>query len=131
MSRRADFLLSQKVMRLATTNQRGEPHVVPVWYMYRNDTVYIGTNTKTIKAQNIAHKKTVAFCVDEGVRAPIYGIMGRGQARLILDHTEVSKLAKQILMRYFDDIMVPSAQELYNDTDCIIAIRVDSLIEWS
>ena len=54
MSRRAEiFLEEQKVLRLATVDGSGEPHVVPVWYLYRNSAVYIGTNTRTIKARNV------------------------------------------------------------------------------
>lgn len=131
MSRRVDFLRHQKIMRLATTDEHGKPHVVPVWYMYDDNIIYIGTNTRTVKARNVKRTKTAAFCVDEGVRAPIYGIMGRGPARLIVDPAQVGSLAERILMRYYTDIRQEAAQTLYKDTDCIIAIRVDSIIEWS
>ena len=131
MSRRVDFLQHQKIMRLATTDEHGKPHVVPVWYMYDDNTIYIGTNTRTVKARNVKHTKTAAFCVDEGVRAPIYGIMGRGPARLILDPAHVGSLAERILMRYYTDIHQEAAQALYKDTDCVITIRVDSVTEWS
>lgn len=131
MCRRVNFLRNQKIMRLATSDDHGVPHVVPVWYLYDDDTVYIGTNTRTVKVKNVKRTKTAAFCIDEGVRAPIYGIMGRGPAWLILDPIRVGDLAKRILVRYYADIHEKAAQTLYRDTDCIIAIRVDHITEWS
>ena len=33
MSKLDDFLKSQKILRLATIDDKGNPHVVPVWYL--------------------------------------------------------------------------------------------------
>ena len=131
MSRRGDFLRDGKVLRLATVDGGGAPHVVPVWYIYEGGTIYVGTNTRTKKAQNVAATGTAAFCVDEGVRSPLYGVMGRGDARLLTDTGEVGPMALRILARYFDDVSVKEAQALYKDTDCIIAVRADSLTDWT
>lgn len=129
MGRRREFLAGEKVLRLATVSADGTPHVVPVWYMYRDGAVYVGTNTRTAKARNVARTGRAAFCVDEGVHSPLYGVMGRGRARLITD--DVGGLARDILLRYFDTMRDGSAAELYRDTDCIIEIVPDGLIEWS
>ena len=43
------FLRSQRVLRLATIDSSGDPHIVPVWYIYANDKFYVGTNTETQK----------------------------------------------------------------------------------
>ncbi len=126
-----EFLRGQKILHLATADQHGMPHVVPVWYMYRGDTIYIGTNTRTAKAVNIRRSHQAAFCVDKGIRSPLYGIMGKGAAALITDRDTVRETAQAILLRYFDSIQDPSAQSLLEDTDCIIAIQVQGLSQWS
>ncbi|HET7345381.1 MAG TPA: pyridoxamine 5'-phosphate oxidase family protein, partial [Nitrososphaeraceae archaeon] len=69
-----EFLRSQKILRLATIDPSGNPHIVPVWYMYANKKFYIGTNTKTKKAKNIKKNSKVSFCVDTGIKSP--GIFG-------------------------------------------------------
>ena len=131
MSKRIEFLKKQKILHLATIDKTGTPHIVPVWYMYSTNKIYIGTNTKTEKAKNIKTSKKVSFCVDVGVNAPnIFGVMGQGTAKLIKDTNTVSRLAKKILLRYFKDLNNKSAQEILDDTDCIIEIMPKKYAAW-
>ena len=125
------FLKSQKILRLATIDSTGVPHIVPVWYMYWNDKFYVGTNTRTRKARNIRTNPKVSFCVDVGVRSPdIVGVMGTGRAKIILKKDLVGSLAKKILLRYFTNMKNKSAQQLFEQTDCIIQITPRKVTEW-
>ena len=131
MSKQTEFLKKQKILHLATVDKTGTPHIVPVWYMYSTNKIYIGTNTKTEKAKNIKTHKKVSFCVDVGVNSPsIFGVMGQGTAKLIKDTDTVSRLAKKILLRYFKDLKNKSAQEILDDTDCIIEIMPKKYAIW-
>ncbi len=128
MQRRDDFLRKGLVVRLATAEDAG-PHIVPVWYMYENGRFYIGTNSKTRKARNVRRNANVGFCVDKGVNAPdIYGVAGQGRARLIED-SGVKEIGKRIILRYFDG-MTKAAQELLDDTDCIIEVTPVRMWKW-
>ena len=132
MSKKDEFLKSQKVLRLATIDKNKTPHIAPVWYLYSGKKIYIGTNTRTLKAKNAKKNKHVAFCVDTGINAPnIYGVMGQGEAKLILDKSKVKTIAKKILLRYFKTIENKSAKELLDDTDCIIQIIPSKFSVWS
>ncbi len=125
------FLKSQKILRLATIDSSGDPHIVPVWYMYANDKFYVGTNTKTRKAKNIKKNSKVSFCIDIGIRSPdIIGVMGTGRAKLILKTGIVKAIAKKILLRYFTSLKNKSAQELLDQTDCIIEIIPKEVTDW-
>ena len=125
------FLNSQKILRLATIDKSGNPHIVPVWYMYQNKKIYIGTNTETLKAKNIEKNSKVAYCVDVGINSPdIIGVMGVGKAKLILQKTKVKTIAKKILRRYFTDLQNKSAQQLLRDTNCIIEIIPKKVTTW-
>ena len=131
MSKQTEFLKKQKILHLATVDKTGTPHIVPVWYMYSAKKIYIGTNTKTEKAKNIKTHKKVSFCVDVGVNSPsIFGVMGQGTTKLIKDTDAVSRLAKKILLRYFKDLKNKSAQEILDDTDCIIEIMPKKYAVW-
>ena len=131
MSKQNEFLKKQKILHLATVDNTGTPHIVPVWYMYSRDKIYVGTNTKTEKAKNNKTNQKVSFCVDIGINAPdIFGVMGRGNAKLIKDDTTVSKLAKKILLRYFKSLNNKSAKEILDDTDCIIEIMPKKYSVW-
>ena len=132
MSKRDNFLKSQKVLRLATVDKKITPHIVPVWYMYSSKKIYIGTNTRTKKVKNIRKNKNVAFCVDVGIQSPdIYGVNGQGSANLILDRIRVEKIATKILLRYFKNMKDKSAMELLEDTDCVIEIIPKKFVQWN
>ena len=132
MNRRDEFLRSQKILRLATVGCDGQPHIVPVWYRFYAKKFHIGTNTKTQKARNLNRNTKVSFCVDTGINSPdIFGVMGQGNANLILEDHKVKKITKKILLRYFDSLEVRVAVELLNDTDCIIEIIPEKLTVWS
>ena len=129
--KKSEFLKSQKILRLATIDNKKNPHLVPVWYEFKDNKFYVGTNTRTKKAKNIKKNPKVSFCVDVGVRSPdIFGVMGIGKAKLILEKNQVSFIAKRILKRYFKSLKVKSAQELLNDTNCIIEIPPRKTIVW-
>ena len=126
-----EFLKSQKILRLATIDTSGNPHIVPVWYMYINNKFYVGTNTRTKKAKNIKKNPKVSFCVDIGIKSPdIFGVMGVGRAKLILKTEIVKQLAEKILFRYFKNLENKSAQKLLNQTDCIIEITPKKVTDW-
>ena len=131
MSKQNEFLKKQKILHLATIDKTGMPHIVPVWYMYSAKKIYVGTNTNSQKAKNVKLHKKLRFCVDIGINAPdIFGVMGRGNAKLIKDDTTVSKLAKKILLRYFKSLNNKSAKEILDDTDCIIEIMPKKYSVW-
>ena len=131
MSKKDEFLKNQKILHLATVDKAGMPHIIPVWYMYMSKKIFIGTNTKTEKAKNVKNHKKVSFCVDVGVNSPnIFGVMGKGNAKLIKEKTTVSRLAKKILLRYFKSLEGKSAKELLDDTDCIIEIVPKEFSVW-
>ncbi len=126
-----DFIRKQKILRIATIDENGNPHIVPVWYSFINNRFYIGTNTRTTKARNIKHNSKVSFCIDIGIKSPeIFGVMGIGKAKLILENKRVKTIAKKILRRYFKSLKNNSAQHLLEDTDCIIKIIPKKTVNW-
>ena len=131
MSKLIEFLKKEKILHLATIDEKNTPHIVPVWYLYSAKKIYVGTNTKTQKAKNIKIHKKVSFCVDVGVNAPnIFGVMGKGTAKLLKEKIIVNKIAKKILLRYFKSLDNKSAKELLEDTDCIIEILPKEFSNW-
>jgi len=131
MLRIKEFLKSQKMMHLATIDDSGNPHIVPVWYMYVNDKFYIGTNTSTRKAKNIKKNPRVSICIDTGIKSPdIFGVKIVGRAKLIFKIDIVELIATKILLRYFKSLKNKSAQQLLNQTNCIIEITSKNITSW-
>ena len=131
MSKLTEFLKNEKILHLATIDDKCTPHIIPVWYLYSMKKIYVGTNTRTRKAKNIKVHKKVSFCVDVGVNAPnIFGVMGKGTAKLLREKSIVNRVAKRILLRYFKTLENKSARELLEDTDCIIEITPKEISNW-
>ena len=131
MSKLIEFLKKEKILHLATIDEKNTPHIVPVWYLYNTRKIYVGTNTRTQKAKNIKVHKKVSFCVDVGINAPdIFGVMGKGTAKLLKEKSTVNRIAKKILLRYFKSLENKSAKELLEDTDCIIEILPKEFSNW-
>ena len=128
---REKFLKTEKILRLSTIDDEGNPHIVPVWYAYIGKKFYVGTNTSTKKAKNLKKNKKVSFCIDVGINAPnIYGVMGNGSAKLILEKTKVTNYTKKILSRYYKTLQNKAAQELLDDTNCVIEITPKKFSQW-
>ena len=131
MPKRDEFLKKQKILRLATLDNKDNPHIVPVWYLFNSKKLYIGTNSKTEKAKNVKNNSKVSFCVDVGINSPdIFGVMGQGIGKLIIEKNEVARIEKIILLRYFNTLDDKSAKELLEETDCIIEITPKEYSVW-
>ena len=131
MSKRDEFLKKQKILHLATLDNKGNPHIIPVWYLFNSKKLYIGTNSKTEKAKNVKNNSKVSFCVDVGINSPdIFGVMGQGVGKLIIEKNEVARIEKIILLRYFNTLDDKSAKELLEETDCIIEITTKEYSVW-
>ncbi|MGH1568587.1 MAG: pyridoxamine 5'-phosphate oxidase family protein [Nitrosopumilus sp.] len=132
MNKRDEFLKEQKILHLSTIGKNKTPHISPVWYRYSGKKFHIGTNTNRQKIKNLEKNNRVSFCVDVGINAPnIFGVMGQGNANLILENAKVKSIAKKILLRYFKSLENKSAKELLDDTDCIIEIIPDKVTVWN
>ena len=132
MNKRDEFLKIQKILRLSTIDKSNFPHITPVWYMFNDEKIYIGTNTKNQKIKNIEKNNHVSFCVDVGVNSPdIYGVMGQGIANIILEIPRVRTIAEKILLKYFKTLEDKSAKELLEDTNCIIEIIPQKYSKWN
>lgn len=84
-----EYLKSQRLGRLATVNEAGEPHVVPVGYRYNAqlDTIDIGgaNMSKSRKFRDATQQGHVAFVVDDVLPPWVpRGVEIRGRAETIV-----------------------------------------------
>jgi uncharacterized protein len=62
--REIDFLKSNELCRFATASKKGEPHVVPVSYVWDQDYAYIVTDYGTRKLRNLRENPHAAVLID-------------------------------------------------------------------
>jgi len=71
------FLTDKKLNLLfGTVDKNGEPFIHPVWFLYENEKLYVETSKTSKKVQNILHKTTIYFCIDDE-NLPYRGVRGR------------------------------------------------------
>jgi nitroimidazol reductase NimA-like FMN-containing flavoprotein (pyridoxamine 5'-phosphate oxidase superfamily) len=80
-----EFLMFQRVCRLATVGRNGRPHNVPVCPVLDRDRIYFGSAADAVKVQNIKGNSHVALVYDEYTEAwaGLKGILVWGTARVI------------------------------------------------
>ena len=99
-----DFLTNKKLnLLLGTIDDKGEPNVHPVWYLYHEGKLYVETAKTAKKAQNIRNKNSVYFCIDDET-IPYKGVRGKGDVRISEDIESNIPIAEKIMIKYTGDL---------------------------
>ena len=125
-------LAGANVARLATVNDEGQPHVVPIVFALEGDTLYFvvdwkpkkTTNLKRLK--NIAANPAVSVLVDhyEDDWTLLWWVRADGTARVITDDAESRHAIDLLANKYPQYWHHPPAGR-------VVAIRIDRLTGWS
>jgi nitroimidazol reductase NimA-like FMN-containing flavoprotein (pyridoxamine 5'-phosphate oxidase superfamily) len=111
-----EFLtISKKNLQLGTIDEKNEPNIHPVWFLYENKKIYISTETKSKKVKNIKKNNTVYFSIDD-VGIEFKGVRGKGTV-IILDNIESAvKITEKIVMKYTGTIEGSLGKEVIDET---------------
>lgn len=61
-----ELLTSQRTCRIATVSRSGEPHVVPLWFVWLDGAMYFNNLRKSRRTKNLERGSRVSVCVDAG-----------------------------------------------------------------
>ncbi len=130
-----DFLLAQPILaRLATVN-RDQPHVVPMWFLWEDEALYMVTDVNFHKAHNLRRNPKCAVTIDDslgGLR--LWGIMMDGEAELITLPLEYAiDMKRQIFTKYLgvEGIMAPTpTRQLTEASPVIIKLTPRRIVTW-
>jgi F420H(2)-dependent biliverdin reductase len=64
---------------LCTLRQDGSPHVTPVWFVYADETWWVGCAAHSVKVRNVVADPRVSFALEDG-KAPV---VAEGVARVL------------------------------------------------
>lgn len=103
-SQTMEFLTKSKLnLLLGTIDQKGQPNVHPVWYLYENGKLYLETSKTARKAQNVHKNNNVYFCIDDE-KVPYKGVRGKALAKTIEEIPEIIPKAEKIMIKYTGDL---------------------------
>jgi len=99
-----DFLVKAKLnLQLGTIDEKGEPNIHPIWYLYENEKIYVATPKKSKKANNALRQSMVYFSIDDE-SFPYKGVKGKGNVRSLDDINFNVKIAEKIITKYMGSL---------------------------
>jgi PPOX class probable F420-dependent enzyme len=72
-------LQSQQVIWLASVRPDGRPHLVPIWFVWLEGKIYLGTDPASVKVRNLRANPEVSLALEDGVQP----LICEGSARLL------------------------------------------------
>jgi PPOX class probable F420-dependent enzyme len=106
----AAFLDEQRIVICATNGRDGFPHLMPLWYVVRDGTLWAWTYAKSQKTKNLERDPRATLQVETGERYDqLRGLMLRTEAVLHRDQDTVLGFVAEIAARYAPPGVDPEA----------------------
>jgi nitroimidazol reductase NimA-like FMN-containing flavoprotein (pyridoxamine 5'-phosphate oxidase superfamily) len=123
------FLALPLIAKLSSHNKDGTIHTVPIWFMYQNGEILLGTQEISQKIQNIKRDSRVTVMVDT-TEPRLKGVMVYGNAKL--EYEDVIPTRISIFQKYLGPEGAPElAKKLANTwTPVVIRIKPDQIISF-
>jgi PPOX class probable F420-dependent enzyme len=129
------FIESQRIARLATVDERGRPHIVPICFALDGDAFYSAIDEKPKRGapsslrrlRNIAansHVQVLFDVYDDGDWTRLRYLQLRGTARIIEGGPEHERAVALLRERY------AQYARMALDALPVIAVDVESVVEW-
>ncbi len=132
-----EAVLAEPVLaRLATTNPKTlQPHVVPVWFMWDGQFVWVSSFTSTRKIRELQHNPQGAVLIEsKQEEGKLTAVLLEGPVELVTDPRPlVSEIASRIYLRYLGSEGVKEAepQSWLNDPEnLLIKLTPKRIISW-
>jgi PPOX class probable F420-dependent enzyme len=130
-----EFLAGAHLARLATASLKGQPHVVPVWFLWEEGTAWISAYASTRKVKELIQNPKCALVVDL-VKSEhgITGVLLEGRAELLTGFDDaVRKRIERIYVKYLgpEGVMGKDPQEwLKSAENTLIRLKADKIRVW-
>jgi PPOX class probable F420-dependent enzyme len=97
----AAFLAEQRVMICATNGSRGWPHLMPLWYVTREDEIWAWTYAKSQKVKNLERDPRATLQVEDGeLYHELRGVMIDARTTIHRDIDTVAGVGAELLARF-------------------------------
>ena len=129
------FLVRQRVARLATADEAGRPHAIPVCFAYASGTIYIALDekpkdvppTRLKRVRNILENPNVVLIADRYAEdwSLLAYVMVRGQAELVEPRADEHAAAVRLLRGKYHQY-----ERMRIEENPVIAIRPEKSASW-
>ena len=125
-------LSNSRIARLATVNEDGRPHIVPIVFAIDGDTLYFAVDAKPKKTTNLQRLKNITANPAVSILADHYEddwkklwwVRADGTARVITDRAEAERAIELLASKYEQHRRTRPAGP-------VVAVHLDRLTGWS
>jgi len=104
------LLAHERTVRAATVSPDGWPHVVPLWFVWRDGAVWINNLRRSRRSRNLETGSPVALCVDTGAEyGELRGAVLYGHFQPAADEAALPEVKSAFAEKYW---AVPSIPDL-------------------
>ena len=130
-----DELLSMTLIaNLATIDEDGGVHLLPMWFLRMEDDICIPTSRHTHKYRNLRARSCASVMIDVSKAAlNLKGVLIKGQVELV-EGKEAQRINRSIHLKYVtpEALSEPSvASYLLKGDDVTLKVHMDRLISWN
>ncbi|MFN2590842.1 MAG: pyridoxamine 5'-phosphate oxidase family protein [Actinomycetota bacterium] len=116
------------VAHVGTTGADGSPHVVPLWFVWLEDAVYVTCRRGSVVAANLERGGEVALAIDRGLRwTEHHGVLVRGQPELLAaDHATARRALSAWFEKYSEHLSGPGFGVYTRDVEHPVIARIEA-----
>lgn len=131
-----EFLKQPQIARIATVDKSGQPHVVPVWFGWDGESLWISSYSDTQKNKHISQNPKIAVAIDvAGNDGETKAVIFEGTAELVTEPKDfLQKQFYWIYHKYLGDegVMAASPQEWIKDPlNTLIKLTPSKVNSWN
>jgi PPOX class probable F420-dependent enzyme len=102
---RRELVDSERIVTVASFGPRGWPHLMPLWYVPRDDEIWVYTYAKSQKVRNLERDPRATLLIETGHEyTELRGVQIEAEAEIHRDHETVFALANELTVRYSEGI---------------------------
>ena len=102
------YLTDQRVLRLATLERDGWPHVVPLWFLWHGGAFWVHNLRQSRRTRNLERGGPASVVVDDGVSyEQLRGVTARVTVQLVEEGEQTERLRRRFASKYFDAPTMP------------------------
>lgn len=96
-----EFLQEKRIATLGINRQDGPPQLIPIWYRYDGEVIWMMSEKRVSKIENIKRDPRVSLSVDDDETFPYQGVVAYGRVTLVEENVQEGRRA--IARRYLGE----------------------------
>lgn len=131
-----EFLSQPLIARMATADKSGQPHVVPVWFGWDGECLWISSYSNTRKVVELETNPKISICIDTtGEAGETKAVILEGKVELIKQPVEfLQQQFRWIYQRYLGEKGVlekPPQEWIHDPHHLLIKLKPARIFTWN